>query len=112
MDLGDLSTVVMVTAATLTAFGVLVRQRPARWLGRTLVKDPVMTALRREVRAVVVEVVDERLDARPLTNGVGWATVQAIAEHLGITVTDHRVGHDERATEAGISVDHPPEGDS
>ena len=105
MDLGHVSTVVIATTATVTALGVLSRLRPIRWLGRTVIKDPLAAWFRHEV----AQIVDERLDARPLTNGVGWATVQAIAEHLGIAVTDHRVGHEERVAEAGISVAHSEE---
>lgn len=44
-------------AAVATAITVLVRLRPVRWLGRTAVRDPIVTTFRREVREVVAEVV-------------------------------------------------------
>lgn len=91
VSVGGAGELAMWLAGVATAVGVLARQRPVRWLGRTLVKDPVMAAFRREV----AEIVDERLDARPLTNGVGWQTVRAIAEHLGIEVDDRH--HDDTA---------------
>jgi len=82
--MGALSTALIATAATLTALAVIARfaRRPVRWMWRRLVSEPVMTAFRREV----AQIVDERLDARPLTNGVGWRTVKQIAERLGLEV--------------------------
>lgn len=80
-DAGEL---VIFIAAVITALGVIVRSKPVRWLWRRNVVDPGSDRLRQ----VVAEVVDERLDARPLTNGAGRDTVKAIGEHLGIDVPD------------------------
>lgn len=69
-------------AAVLTALAVIVKAPPVRWLFRTLVGDPIS----REFRAMVSEVVDERLSARPLTNGWGASAVKAIAEAVDADV--------------------------
>ena len=82
MSLAGASQVVILTAATLTGLGVIARVRPVRWVWRKTVAEPVMTAFRREV----AEVVDERLDARPLTNGWGARAMQSIAEQVGAAV--------------------------
>lgn len=86
----ELGQIVIWTAGVVTALGVLTRTRPARWLGRTLVRDPIIGAFRREVvdvvRAEVPGIVDERLAARPLTNGWGTDAVAAIAEATGADV--------------------------
>lgn len=74
--------VAVTLAATATALGVLARTRPTRWVFRRLIGDPLREWFRNEVS----EIVDERLDARPLTNGKGWKVMQAVAEHLGIDV--------------------------
>lgn len=68
------------------ASGVIAKSPPARWLWRRNVTDPAIAALRR----VVGEVVDEKLDARPLTNGWGKDAVQAIAETVGADVPPPR----------------------
>ena len=75
---------VIASAATVTALGVLARWGPVRWVFRRLVGDPLRTWFRSEVAAVV----DERLDARPLTNGKGWKVMQAVADHLGIEIDE------------------------
>jgi hypothetical protein len=80
--LGHASAVILTVAATVTALGVLGRLRPVRWLGRRLISEPFGEWLDERIGAVV----DARLDSRPLTNGVGWQTVKAIAEHLGLEV--------------------------
>lgn len=60
------------------------KARPVRWLGRTIVADPFRRWFRREV----AEVVDERLDARPLTNGRGERIIMKIAEKVGVDPDD------------------------
>lgn len=82
-------------AGVATALSVLGRQRPIRWLGRTVIGNP----LGRWFDERVARVVDERLDARPLTNGVGWQTVKAIAEHLGIEVDAGHHGTEDRVAD-------------
>lgn len=72
----------IVIAAVVTAIGVIARVKPVRWLFRTTVGTPLHSWFRREVG----EVVDERLDARPLTNGWGARAVQSIAEATGADV--------------------------
>jgi len=69
---------VVALAATLTAMGVLIRLKPMRWVLAGLFGHPVdraREAFRVEVASVVVEV----LDSRPLTNGWGTRTLDAIA---------------------------------
>lgn len=50
-----------------------------------------------EVSTMVRRIVSEELNKRPLTNGVGWAAVKRIADHLGIDLADleekHRLEH-------------------
>ncbi|HEV8675013.1 MAG TPA: hypothetical protein VGX21_13280 [Methylomirabilota bacterium] len=84
MTLVDVGQVVIFLGAVVGAATVLVKAPPCRWLVRTLVHDPIMDALRREI----AEVVGECLDARPLTNGKGWKTVQAIAEQVGAEIPE------------------------
>lgn len=71
-------------AATLTAVGVIARllRRPVRWLAWRVVGEPLTLWFRAEVG----QIVDERLDARPLTNGWGTRAVAAIAEATGAEV--------------------------
>lgn len=70
------------TGGLIAAATVIVRSPPVRWLWRRNVAEPLEARLRQ----VVAEVVDERLDARPLTNGWGKDAVQAIAEQVGADV--------------------------
>lgn len=74
--------VVVASAATVTALGVLAKWGPVRWVFRTLIGDPLKDWFRHEVASVV----DERLDARPLTNGWGAKAVQALIDHFDIEV--------------------------
>jgi len=76
--------VVVASAATVTALGVLAKWGPVRWVFRTLIGNPVKTWFRAEV----AEAVSAELDARPLTNGKGWKVMQAVADHLGIEVDE------------------------
>lgn len=82
---------VIFAAGVVTAVGVLAKTKPARWLWRRNVAEP----LRAELRRVVGDVVDEKLAARPLTNGWGQAAVQAIAEATGAQVEPPRTDPDE-----------------
>jgi hypothetical protein len=73
---------VMWIGGVVAAAGVIAKSPPARWIWRRNVTEPALAALRR----VVGEVVDEKLDARPLTNGWGAKAVGAIAETVGADV--------------------------
>jgi hypothetical protein len=77
-------------AAVAGAVTVLVRLRPVRWLGRTTVRDPIVTAFRREVtdvvRSEVPAALDDALRRHPLTNGWGTDAVQKIADRVGADV--------------------------
>lgn len=84
----SLLAVLGVVSGGLAAAGVVFKSAPIQWLWTQLVYDPIMEAFRREVG----EVVDAKLDARPLTNG-GWETVKAVAEKLDVEVTEGDHGH-------------------
>lgn len=83
INLVALASFVGSVAAFCVAVGVISRLRPVKWLWRTLVKDPFTIWFRREVG----DIVDAKLDARPLLNGRGdqtIETVQKIAEKLEV----------------------------
>jgi hypothetical protein len=61
---------------------LLIRSRPARWLWRRNVLDPVTAWFRAQIR----EVVNDELDRRPLTNGWGTRAVHKIAEATGADI--------------------------
>ena len=69
---------IVALAATLTAMGVLGRLKPVRWFLSVLFGHPV-DRVRGSFRAEVASVVVEVLDSRPLTNGWGTRTLDAIA---------------------------------
>ncbi len=73
---------VILVAAVITALGIIAKSPPARWLWRTVVRDPWTEALRN----VVAEVVDEALSKRPVTNGWGKDAIASIAEKVGADV--------------------------
>lgn len=81
INVGALATFVGSVAAFCVAVGIISRLRPVRWLWRRLVRDPFTEWFRREVG----EIVDARLDARPILNGTGEKmiqTVHAVAEKV------------------------------
>lgn len=85
INIGALASFVGSIAGFCVAVGILARMRPVRWLWRRVVKDPFTEWFRRQV----AEVVDARLDARPLLNGHGERvikTVEKVAEVLEVEV--------------------------
>jgi hypothetical protein len=70
--------VVIGLAAFLGALGIIAKAPVTRWVWRRLVSEPF--------RSYVGEIVDEKLDARPVTNGWGTQAVKAIAETVGADV--------------------------
>lgn len=72
----------MWVAGVITALGIIAKAPPTRWLWRRNLAEPIMAVFRREVS----QVVDERLNARRLTNGWGTEAVQAIAGATGAEV--------------------------
>lgn len=78
-------------ATTITSVTLVGRLRPVRWLIRIVIVQPG----ERWLRGLIADVVDERLDARPLTNGWGAATVHAIANEVGADVPAPHTHHKE-----------------
>ena len=72
----------MVALLTLTV--LLIKLKPVKWLWNQVVVEP----LGQWFDARVGQVVDAKLDARPLTNGKGWRTVQAIADATGADIPE------------------------
>jgi len=85
--LTDAAATVVALAAVATALGVLCRLRPVRWVGRTLIGQPVLAAFRREVievvRSEVPAVVAAELAKHPITNGWGVKMLQAVGDATG-----------------------------
>ncbi len=83
LNVGAIASAFGSLAALFAAIGALSRLRPVRWLWRRIFKDPFTEWFRRQVS----EVVDSRLDARPLLNGHGdkvIKTVEKVAEVLEV----------------------------
>lgn len=83
INVGAVASGVGAVAAFCVAVGVISRLRPVKWLWRRLVRDPFTEW----TEALVGRVVDEKLDARPILNGGGEATIEkvhAIAEKLEV----------------------------
>lgn len=83
VDVGSLAAAIGTIAATSAAIGVIAKLRPIKWLWRKTVQEPFTQWFRREVG----EIVDAKLDARPLLNGKGAEvieTVQKVAEKLEV----------------------------
>jgi hypothetical protein len=82
--------VVVAVAATAAAIGFLATWPPVRWVFRRLVTEPYTAWYARQVteivRAEVPAIVHEALGSRPLTNGWGTRTLQAVAEAVGAPV--------------------------
>ena len=77
---------VMWAGGVIAALAVIFKAPPVRWLFRQLVSDPIMESFRQAVG----EVVDERLSARPLTNGWGADAVKKIADAVDADVEPPR----------------------
>ena len=88
--MSHITSAVIGLAAFVTACGVIGRSKPARWLWRTLVAQPIMGAFRREVaevvRSEVPRVVRAELRKHPMTNGWGVQAMTAVAKATGAAV--------------------------
>jgi hypothetical protein len=58
----EVASTIVGLAAVATALGLLARLRPVRWVGRTLIGQPVIRAFRREVGEVVAPI-EAKVDA-------------------------------------------------
>lgn len=86
MTPADAGEVVLWVGGLVGAGGVILRSPPVRWLWRRNIAEPFMAAHRRVtvdvIRAEVPAIVDERLNARPLTNGWGTDALAAVAKKV------------------------------
>lgn len=81
INVGAVATLVGSVAAFCMSVGVISHLRPVKWLWRKLVRDPFTEWFRREVG----DIVDQKLDARPILNGKGekmLAVVSQVAEKV------------------------------
>lgn len=83
LNVGNIAAALGTLAGLSAAVGVIARLRPVKWLWRRLVQEPFTEWFRREVG----DIVDAKLDARPLLNGKGAEVievVQKVAEKLEV----------------------------
>lgn len=103
----EIATFIVAIGATVGALGVIVKapfiRRPLGWLWRNLFGDPLREACDRFITAIIVRevpaIVDERLEAKPWTNGKVLGAVEQMqgqVQQIADIVTDDTNGHTRR----------------